>query len=184
MRACLLFLFIIVVIPSYAHNAGNISGTVSDIKNGSPLIGVYVWINNSLITTTTDLEGKFELKNIQIGNYEVSFSYIGYKTVIQNATVKENMTDTLKVKLEESVTGSVRSNCTGFTSNLSCIIEGNSGNRYAIETFSYFAGHVTYGARFIYCTAPGRWIRRNKFSCVDLIVIMGQMFQSMWTECL
>jgi outer membrane receptor protein involved in Fe transport len=104
MRACLLFLFIIVVIPSHAHNAGNISGTVSDIKNGTPLIGVYVRINNSLITTTTDLEGKFELKNIKIGNYEVSFSYIGYKTVIQNATVKENMTDTLKVKLEESLT--------------------------------------------------------------------------------
>jgi outer membrane cobalamin receptor len=69
------------------------------------LVGVYVRIKNSLIATTTDLDGNFELKNIQIGNYDVSFSFIGYKSVIQNAVVKENMTDTLNVKLEESLTG-------------------------------------------------------------------------------
>jgi hypothetical protein len=58
----------IVVVPTYAHNSGNVSGNVSDSKNGIPLVGVYVQIKNSLIATTTDLNGNFELKNIQTGN--------------------------------------------------------------------------------------------------------------------
>jgi outer membrane receptor protein involved in Fe transport len=105
MRSLFLLLSITVAIPIYAHNAGNISGKVSDARNGIPLVGVYVRIKNSLIATTTDLDGNFEFKNIQIGNYNVSFSFIGYKSVIQKAVVKENMTDTLSVKLEESLNG-------------------------------------------------------------------------------
>lgn len=105
MKSCFFFLFAVITMPVHAHNAGNIFGRVSETKGGIPLVGVNVQIKSSLIATTTDLNGNFELKNIQIGNYEVSFSFIGYKTVIQNAVVKENMTDTLFVRLEESLTG-------------------------------------------------------------------------------
>lgn len=59
-----------------AHNAGNISGTVSDAKNGAPLIGINVQIKNTLLGTITDLNGKYELKNIQIGTYELVFSSV------------------------------------------------------------------------------------------------------------
>ena len=97
MKACLLVLFMIVVIPTYAHTAGNISGKVIDAKNGIPLVGVYVQIKNSLIATTTDLDGNYELKNIQIGTYELAFSFIGYKTVLLKVEGKENVTDTLNI---------------------------------------------------------------------------------------
>ena len=53
MRTTLLFLFMIVVVPTYAHNSGNASGNVSDAKKEIPLVGVYVQIINSLIATTT-----------------------------------------------------------------------------------------------------------------------------------
>ena len=55
MMKSLLLLFAIIVYPIQAHNAGNITGTVSDSKNGIPLIGVNVQIRNSLIGTTTDI---------------------------------------------------------------------------------------------------------------------------------
>jgi outer membrane receptor protein involved in Fe transport len=103
MRNCLLILFAIFALPVHAHNAGNIRGNVTDAKNGNPLAGVVVQIKGSLIGTSTDLNGKFELKNIQIGNYELAFSLLGYKTLVQNVVIKENITDTLSIYLEESL---------------------------------------------------------------------------------
>jgi outer membrane receptor protein involved in Fe transport len=105
MRKIFVFLFIIVTYTLQAHNAGNICGTISDAHNGSPLIGINVQIKNTLLGTITDLNGKYELKNIQIGSYELVFSSVGYKTVSRNVEVKENVTDTVNVSLEESVIG-------------------------------------------------------------------------------
>jgi outer membrane receptor protein involved in Fe transport len=103
MKKIFVILFSILALPIYAHNAGNIYGKVYDGKSGYPLVGVHVQIKSSLIATTTDLNGKFELKNIQIGSYDVVFSFIGYKAFTQNVVVKENITDTLTIRLEESV---------------------------------------------------------------------------------
>ena len=105
MKNCLLLLLSFLTISVQAHNAGNICGMVSDAKSKMPLIGVNVQIKNSLIGTNTDLNGKFDLKNIQIGTYELAFSFLGYQTVIRNIEVRENITDTLTINLEESVIG-------------------------------------------------------------------------------
>ncbi len=99
------FLFTFLSFQIQAHNAGNIFGTISDSKNGEPLIGVNIQIKNSLIGTISDISGKFELKNLQIGTYDLVFSFIGYKTIIQSVNVKENRTDSLTIRLEESITG-------------------------------------------------------------------------------
>jgi outer membrane receptor protein involved in Fe transport len=105
MKINFILLFVIITLPAQAHNAGNIVGKVTDSKNGYPLIGVNVQIKSSLIGTTTDINGDFALKNIQIGTYDLLFSFIGYQTIIRNVEIKENRTDTLTIRLEESVTG-------------------------------------------------------------------------------
>ncbi len=103
MRNLLLLLFSFFTLFLQAHNTGSICGTVCDIKSGIPLIGVNVQIKNSLIGSSTDLNGKFGLRNIQIGTYDLVFSSLGYQTVIRNVEVKENFTDTIAISLEESV---------------------------------------------------------------------------------
>jgi outer membrane receptor protein involved in Fe transport len=105
MKKIIFYFLVFVFSNSFAHNAGNICGVVSDSKNGTPLIGVNIQFKNSLIGTTTDLNGKYELKNIQIGTYELVFSAVGYQSVVHNIDVKENLTDTLNIKFEESVIG-------------------------------------------------------------------------------
>jgi outer membrane receptor protein involved in Fe transport len=105
MKNYLAILFLIISFPVLAHNAGNITGTVTDSQSGYPLIGVNVQLKNSLIGTTTDINGDFSFKNIQIGTYDVVFSFIGYETTERNVEVLENRTDTLNITLEESVTG-------------------------------------------------------------------------------
>lgn len=83
MKSSLIFLFALFVPHIHAHNAGNICGTVSDSISGISLVGVNIQIRNSLIGTSTDLNGKFELKNVQIGTYELIFSSLGYQTVVR-----------------------------------------------------------------------------------------------------
>ncbi|MCF6332111.1 MAG: TonB-dependent receptor [Draconibacterium sp.] len=105
MKYYLSFLLSFLIFSAQAHNAGSICGTVLDAKSGISLIGVNIQIRGSLIGTNTDLKGNFELKNIQIGTYELVFSSLGYQAVIRNIEVKENSTDTIIIKLEESFFG-------------------------------------------------------------------------------
>lgn len=105
MKNILFFLLLFITLPIIAHNAGNICGTVTDARNGLPIIGVNIQIEKSLIGTITDLNGRFEFKNIQIGTYKLIFSSIGYQSVTSTIEVKENITDTLKISLSESVIG-------------------------------------------------------------------------------
>ena len=105
MRIFIILLFTVFAFSIQANNVGNISGTVSDALSGVSLIGVNVQIKNSPISTNADLNGKFELRNIQVGQYELVFSFIGYKTLVLTEVVKENITEPLNIRLEESVIG-------------------------------------------------------------------------------
>lgn len=88
-----------------AHNAGSLVGKVIDSKSESPIIGAGIHVKGSLMGTNTDLKGRFEFKNIQIGSYEIIVSSIAYKSFVRNISIKENQTDTLIIKLEESAFG-------------------------------------------------------------------------------
>lgn len=57
----------------------SISGTVKDSQTGKPLKDVNVFIAKTLIGTTTNSEGKFQLKNIPFGRYVLIFSHIAYQ---------------------------------------------------------------------------------------------------------
>ncbi len=100
-----LFFLISYIFPFfiYAHNAGTITGRVSDVKDGAPIIGAIIQIKGTLIRTVSDISGIYEIKNIQIGNYELICSQIGYKTMNVSIIVKENVTDTIHFKMLESV---------------------------------------------------------------------------------
>ncbi len=76
MKILFIFLFALPVV-AYAQK-GSINGKVTD-KNGEPLIGVNILLENTNIGTATDAEGKFILKSIPYGKYNLIASMIGYK---------------------------------------------------------------------------------------------------------
>ena len=59
--------------------AGSIRGGVND-EQGRPLIGVNISIRNQNIGTTSNQFGLYSLDGLQLGNYTLIFSYIGYKS--------------------------------------------------------------------------------------------------------
>ena len=88
MKKILIISFLFLSITSFSQIV--ISGTVQD-KNG-PLEGAAVYLNNSMLGTTTNKNGKFELK-VKDGIYELVISYLGYKKIIYPLNTK----NTLKV---------------------------------------------------------------------------------------
>jgi len=66
-----------------------IHGIVTDAQSQSPIPGVLVRVLNSdsLIGTSTDVDGKYKLNGVHIGHVTLGFSMMGYKPVVLNNIV-------------------------------------------------------------------------------------------------
>jgi Fe(3+) dicitrate transport protein len=73
------------------------SGFIKD-KEGIPLEFVNVQVEGTSIGSTTDADGRFELRNVPQGKNRIAVSHIGYVTI--NQTIVENSTN-LQITLEE-----------------------------------------------------------------------------------
>jgi TonB-linked SusC/RagA family outer membrane protein len=79
------------ILSSHILNAQQITitGTVTDRANGEPLAGVNVLIKGTMIGTTTDVDGLYELELYDSG-VTLVFSYIGYQpqeVLVEDQTV-------------------------------------------------------------------------------------------------
>ncbi|WP_227871630.1 carboxypeptidase-like regulatory domain-containing protein [Flavobacterium kingsejongi] len=72
-----LFLLLLLFASVSSLKAQNISGVVSDAK-GMTIPGVSVTVKNTQEGTTTDIDGKYEIK--AASNAVLVFSFIGFKT--------------------------------------------------------------------------------------------------------
>lgn len=76
-------------------STGGIMGTVyEDSTKTLTQIGasVYVMVGDEMVGTTTDVNGKFTIKPLNPGNYNLTVSYLGKSTLVIPVTVKPNMT--------------------------------------------------------------------------------------------
>ncbi len=62
-----------------AQEAGAITGTVVDAETGETLIGVNIIIEGTTIGTSTDLDGRYTIKNIEPGSYTLIASYVSFQ---------------------------------------------------------------------------------------------------------
>ena len=63
---------------------GTLKGVISDLMTGEPIPFANVVIEkggNQLAGTTTDFDGKYTIKPIEPGNYNVKATFVGYQTV-------------------------------------------------------------------------------------------------------
>jgi len=82
----LLFTLVLVlgsaVIASAQVGQGTIKGTIKD-DSGEPVPFANVALldgSNQILGTTTDFDGKYTLKPIQPGTYDLQVSYVGFQT--------------------------------------------------------------------------------------------------------
>ena len=105
----LLYSLLIIILLSltsssiYAGTKGKIAGKVTD-SNGETLVGVQVFIEGTTKGTTTDIEGRYSLVNLDPGEYTVVFTYIGFATVkVEKVEVLVDKTTTIDTEMSEEV---------------------------------------------------------------------------------
>jgi hypothetical protein len=105
MKRFLCFLiFFFVYADSFAANiSGTINGTVTDAKS-DPLTGVVVAITATSKGAVTDFDGKYEIKGLENGTYEIVFTYPTYKTYKQSITITGNQDVVLNMKMYPETT--------------------------------------------------------------------------------
>lgn len=81
---------------------GRVKGVVTG-DDGLSIIGGTVVVEGTTIGASTDFDGKYELKDVPVGEQTIVYSFIGLKTQKQTVTVKEGETNTVDVKMSEDV---------------------------------------------------------------------------------
>ena len=88
-------------LPSAAQTA--LTGTVLDTA-GEPLPGANVYLSGTTQGAATDAEGRFEIRGVQPGAYQVVASILGYTAGVQNVQVRGAVdVAPLVFRLEENV---------------------------------------------------------------------------------
>jgi outer membrane receptor for ferrienterochelin and colicins len=82
-----------------AQSSGSITGIITDDKSGEGLIGASIRLILQKQGTVTDVSGKYNLLNLEPGDYKLQFSYVGYKPVVRIITVTKG-TVVLNVKMQ------------------------------------------------------------------------------------
>jgi len=88
-KLLLLFCFVFTVLSVKAQNKGVISGKVVEQAGGLPIPAAVVAVYASgsqqpVITSRTDEDGFFKIRQLQYGSYSIKISYIGFTPLIVN----------------------------------------------------------------------------------------------------
>ena len=89
-------------VPAQAQTWSTVTGTVTDSTSGTPLAGVTVLVKGTDFGTATGKKGQYSLR-LPVGQYELRFSSVGFRTHTDSVTVVEGTEARLDVQLTASI---------------------------------------------------------------------------------
>ncbi|PKL89925.1 MAG: hypothetical protein CVV23_02510 [Ignavibacteriae bacterium HGW-Ignavibacteriae-2] len=95
-------LIFLLSLPIYllAGTVGKVKGKVIDKATGEALIGANVFVVGTSFGAATDINGAYEISNLEAGIYEFRASYVGYSSLtITNVRVNADLTTQLNFDL-------------------------------------------------------------------------------------
>ncbi len=79
---------------------GTIRGRVTDAETGEELIGAAILIESTIQGSSADLDGNYDIENVNAGTYSLRCSFISYETqLITGVEVKANEVTLMDIKL-------------------------------------------------------------------------------------
>jgi len=100
MRKLILIIASLLFSAGVFAQTGKISGKVTDLETGEPLIGASVMVQGTNLGAATNLNGEYIILNVSPGKYAVVAKYVGYQKVeITNLSVSVNLTTEANFKL-------------------------------------------------------------------------------------
>jgi iron complex outermembrane receptor protein len=82
-------LLLLVLIPAFTFAQFTLSGKIKNKNNQELLIGAHLTLNGHF-KTVTDANGEFSIKNLSSGTYQISVSFIGFKTFKETLIMTKN----------------------------------------------------------------------------------------------
>jgi iron complex outermembrane receptor protein len=79
-----LYFCLIASLYSQTRNQGAVKGRVFDSDTNMPLLGANVMLKGTLLGTACDLNGSFEITNLNPGIYQIEATMIGYRKGISD----------------------------------------------------------------------------------------------------
>ena len=99
--AVLVLVHLLASVPANAQS-GKITGVVTDVA-GEGMVGVNVLITGTTRGSSTDIDGRFFILNVEPGTYSLRASFIGFRAVTQSEVIVNiNKTTTIDFILEEA----------------------------------------------------------------------------------
>lgn len=98
-RLKLIFSFLLFVAVDALCQSGQLSGRILDSQTQEPLPFAHIFINNTTIGTTSDVDGNFLLQNVPVGIHEVIYSFIGYQSYSAKVTIPEAQKVSVVIRL-------------------------------------------------------------------------------------
>lgn len=163
----LLFIFIILnSLTLFSQNSGDIQGRIIESKFLSPLSGANVLIDGTSIGVITDKNGFFKIENIETKTYNLTVSFLGYKSQTKyNIIVKSVGTSDLLFKLEEALEflEEVILSNSSFTNNIETPLSTQTFSSVEIETYPGGNNDITKVAQSLPGISPSSGGFRNDF---------------------
>ena len=82
------------------NTEANIKGSVIDTKTQRPLSHASVLVIGTVITTTTDAEGHYSLRNLPLGKVKIEVRSAGYRALRKEVPTEKNYTHEMNFELE------------------------------------------------------------------------------------
>jgi iron complex outermembrane receptor protein len=102
-----LFLFLISGVHLFAQpgseTSGLIAGVVYDADSGEPVSYAYIHLESINRTTTTDRNGRFQIRNVPEGSYSLVIHRIGYLSQNQTIRIERDRETELRLELTPTV---------------------------------------------------------------------------------
>ena len=102
----LTLIFIFSFFNSLSQDRYTISGFIQDFNSGESLIGVSIYESKSFKGTSTNQYGFYSL-TLDKGEYEIVYSFIGYKTITKKITLDKNIRTNVSLKTDAILTKEV-----------------------------------------------------------------------------
>ena len=103
MKSKILLIFLIFQGICYSQNLGSVSGRVIDNETGYALEGAAILIDETSYSTITNQSGFFQIKDIPTSSYNITASFIGFKSLTKyNVIVKSAGNQSIEYLLNPS----------------------------------------------------------------------------------
>lgn len=96
------FFYILILFSTTFSQTGKLSGYIVD-QFGNPLVGANVMISELSIGSATDIDGAFEIDNINYGKYVLEVSFVGYQKQSVNINFNESYQPIRISLIEEAI---------------------------------------------------------------------------------